>query len=94
MRTVVFARRFRRDYRREQRGRHRAILDAELDYVAHLLAADQPLPPRYRDHALTGNLEGYRDCHLRFDLLLIYRRIGADLLEMSRLGSHSELQLT
>ena len=93
MRTVVFARRFRHDYRREQRGRHRAILDTELDQVAHWLAAEEPLPLRYNDHALTGNWEGYRDCHIRFDLVLIYRRIGADLLELSRLGSHSELDL-
>ena len=58
MRTVVFARRFRRDYRREQRGRHRAILDTELDQVAHWLATDEPLPLRYNDHALMGNWEG------------------------------------
>ena len=52
-----------------------------------------PLPLRYHDHSLTGDREGYRDCHIRFDLVLIYRRIGTDLLELSRLGSHSELDL-
>ncbi|MCE2499265.1 MAG: type II toxin-antitoxin system mRNA interferase toxin, RelE/StbE family [Dehalococcoidia bacterium] len=42
---------------------------------------------------MTGNWEGYRDCHIRFDLALIYHGIGADLLELSRLGSQSELDL-
>ncbi len=91
MRTVIFTRRFRRDYRREQRGRHRAILDTELDHLVHWLAAEEPL--HYNDHALKGNWEGYRDCHIQFDLVLIYHRIGTDLLELSRPGSQSELDL-
>jgi len=42
---------------------------------------------------MTGNWEGYRNCHIRFDLVLLYRKIGNDILELARLGSHSELGL-
>jgi mRNA interferase YafQ len=41
-----------------------------------LLAADKPLPERFRDHALVGQWKDCRDCHLRPDLVLIYRKAG------------------
>lgn len=60
-------------------------LSAELiDVVYHLLHAI-PLPEKYRDHALTGNWKGYRDCHIKPDLVLIYR-ITDDTLELHRLN--------
>ena len=93
MRRIRRASSFRRDYRRVARGRYRTTLEAELEQVVQLLAADEALPPRYRDHALTGSWEGYRDCHLRFDLVLVYIKMGDDLLELARLGSHSEIGL-
>jgi hypothetical protein len=52
-----------------------------------------PLPRRNVDHQLTGEWQDHRDCHLRPDLVLIYRLPGADILELVRLGSHSELGL-
>ena len=58
-----------------------------------LLAADSPLPPNYRDHPLTGDWADARDCHLRPDLVLIYRKPDAEKLQLLRLGSHSELGL-
>ena len=76
------------------RGRNRATLETALQPIIDLLAADAALPLRYRDHALTGNWIGYRECHIRFDLLLIYRKPDADTLELVHLGSHSELRLT
>ena len=42
---------------------------------------------------MTGNWEGYRNCHIRFNVVLLYRKIGDDVLELARLGSHSELGL-
>jgi mRNA interferase YafQ len=75
------------------RGHHRAILESQFQQTVNLLAADETLPQRYHDHALTGNWEGYRDCHFRFDLVLIYRKLDGELLELTRLGSHSELGL-
>jgi len=61
--------------------------------VVDLLAADTPLPRRNVDHALTGDWVDHRDCHLRPDLILIYRKPDDASLELVRLGSHSELGL-
>ena len=93
MRSIKRTNAFRRDYRREMRGHHRAILESQFQQTVNLLVADETLPLRYHDHALTGNWEGYRDCHFRFDLVLIYRKLDGELLELTRLGSHSELGL-
>ena len=59
--------------------------------VLKALANDQPLPPHQRDHDLSGNWPGYRECHIKPDLLLIYRKHDAVILRLVRLGSHSEL---
>jgi len=77
---------------------HRAILDTDLKQIITLLAGDMPLPAKLHDHALTGKWKDYRDCHIRPDLVLIYRRFNADnehprILVLARLGSHSELDL-
>ncbi len=82
---------FKRDYKREAKGQHKAILDGALVPVIQLLVDDQVLAPRYRDHDLTGDWAGFRECHIRPDLLLIYRKLGDDILILARLGSHSEL---
>lgn len=65
---------------------------AEFDAVVELLAADAPLPPKYRDHALHNDWEGCRDCHVRPDVVLVYRKTadGLELL-LLRVGSHSEV---
>ena len=57
------------------------------------LANDQLLEPRYRDHALTGELKDYRDCHIKPDLVLIYQKPDGEVLRLVRIGSHSELGL-
>jgi mRNA interferase YafQ len=61
--------------------------------IVGLLAADTPLPPRNRDHALSGEWADCRDCHIRPDLVPICRKPGGDNLELARLGPHSELGL-
>jgi mRNA interferase YafQ len=55
------------------------------------LIEDIDLEDQYRDHALTANYNGYRECHLKPDSLLIYMKEGNDLLKLARLGSHSNL---
>ena len=62
-----------------------------MSTVVELLVSDQVLPENTRDHALTGDWAGYRECHLKPDLLLIYRKPEVDTLRLARLGSHSEL---
>lgn len=93
MRTTDATGRFRRDLRRELKGRHRQVLADELDEIVTMLAADEPLPDRLRDHALTGDWKGHRDCHVKPDLVLIYSKPDDDTLLLVRLGSHSELRL-
>ncbi|MCY3702196.1 MAG: type II toxin-antitoxin system YafQ family toxin [Rhodospirillales bacterium] len=92
-RSVRWTRQFKRDYQRERKGRHRNTIQIELAAVIRNLATDRPLEARYRDHALSGPWGDCRDCHLRPDLVLIYRMHGPDMLELVRLGSHSELEL-
>jgi mRNA interferase YafQ len=93
MRTVKYTRRFKRDYRREKSGVLGKKLDTLLMEVVDLLVADKPLPQRNVDHELAGEWKDHRDCHLRPDLVLIYRKPDAESLELVRLGSHSELGL-
>jgi mRNA interferase YafQ len=93
MRTINFSNSFRRDFKRELKGRFGPILDDEIRNIVEILANDQLLPPRYRDHALIGDWRDHRDCHIRPDLVLIYRKPDETTLELVRLGSHSELGL-
>jgi mRNA interferase YafQ len=59
--------------------------------VLAALLTDAPLPPANRDHALTGEWADARECHVRPDLLLVYRKPDADSLYLLRLGSHALL---
>lgn len=93
MRTIKYTNRFKRDYKREQAGSHGKKLDVLLTETVTILVADQPLPRRFYDHPLSGEWDDCRDCHIRPDLVLIYRKPDANSLELVRLGSHSELGL-
>ena len=93
MRTIERTTKFKRDLKRELKGRYRATVDADLIALLKLLAFDRPIDARYRDHALSGNWVDHRDCHLRPDLVLIYRKPDDETLQLVRLGSHSELGL-
>ena len=71
-----------------KRGAERAKLSA----VVKMLAMGTPLPPQYRDHALTGDMAGLRDCHITPDWILLYRIDGDVLvLTLTRTGTHSDL---
>jgi mRNA interferase YafQ len=93
MRTIERSSAFKRDYKREKKGPHRATLEDDLIEIITALMADQPLAEKYRDHALVGEWMGYRECHIKPDLLLIYKKPDAKTLRLARLGSHSELDL-
>lgn len=91
MRTIKFTNRFKRDTKREILGRHRATLERDLLAVVKRLASDEPLPRSSYDHPLVGEWADHRDCHIRPDLVLIYRKPDKATVELVRLGSHSEL---
>ena len=94
MRTISYTKKFKQDFKREKKsGKHKKNLDVELVKISKLLAADKNIPARYCDHALTGNWKDHRDCHIKPDLILIYRTPDQSSLELVRLGSHSQLGL-
>ena len=64
MRTIERTSQFKRDYKRESRGRHRTYLDASLALIVGALTNDQPLNRRRHDHSLSGEWSDYRDCHI------------------------------
>lgn len=91
MRAIERSAAFKKDIKRESRGPNLAALNMDLPIVLSALANDQPLPAANKDHALTGNWAGYRECHVKPDLLLVYRKIDSYVLRLARLGSHSEI---
>jgi len=93
MRRIEHTGRFKRDYKRAAKGPHRPTLESDFTAILMALANDQPLAEKHRDHALTGEWKDHRDCHIRPDLVLIYRKPDAEVLQLVRLGSHSELGL-
>lgn len=63
-----------------------------LDEVISLLIAGQELPEKNKDHPLTGNWKGHRECHITPDWLLIYRvEMDILVLTVTRTGTHSDL---
>lgn len=80
---------FRKDYKLAVK---RGLKIGLLENVVAALAMGEPLPDKNRDHALTGNWVGHRECHILPDWLLVYR-IEEDVLvlTLTRTGSHSDL---
>ncbi len=58
--------------------------------ILNLLVQNKNLPKKYQDHSLTGNWVGFRDCHIKPNLVLIYKSTDTEII-LTRLGSHSEL---
>jgi len=65
-------------------------LQAALRPIFDALVQGQPLDPKYHDHPLNGSWQGYRDCHVHNDLVLIYKTDN-DTVKLARLGTHSEV---
>ncbi len=86
-------RKFKHDYKREAKGRHCKTLDESFIVVLKLLLGNKQLAEKYKDHALSGDWEDHRDCHIKPDLVLIYRKLDKKILQLVRMGSHSELGL-
>ena len=86
---IIRTSQFKKDYKlMQKRGKDKAKLEA----ILRVLAVGGTLPPENRDHALSGNYAGFRECHIEPDWLLIYR-IDEGVLELFlfRTGKHSDL---
>lgn len=77
-RTIERTTQFKRDYKREKKSGQHKKLDHDLLSTVELLAEDKPLARRYYDHSLTGEWSDHRDCHIKPDLVLIYRKPDDD----------------
>lgn len=91
MRKIERTTQFKRDYRRESKGRHHLTLAKALCEIIEILVSDGFLAEICRDHTLTGDWKDHRECHIKPDLILIYQKPDLDTLQLVRLGSHSDL---
>ena len=89
MLTIKYQAAFKKDYKRiVKRGYDMRLLEK----VIELLANQKPLPEKNRDHQLSGDYAGCRECHITPDWLLIYEVADEELiLYLTRTGSHSDL---
>lgn len=89
MLEIVPSNQFKKDLKLAQK---RGCKIEHLRDVVNALANEEKLNEKYRDHGLTGNYNGFRECHIEPDWLLIYR-INQDMLELFlfRTGTHSDL---
>lgn len=89
MLDIQYEKSFKKDYKRMLK---RGCNPQNLQDVLSFLVNQQPLPEKYRDHYLSGNYAGYRECHIEPDWLLIYKIFNDKLvLVLTRTGSHSDL---
>lgn len=87
--TVKYTAQFKKDYKLAMRQKRDM---SRIDHVIALLAQGEALPESNKDHALSGNWKGHRECHVAPDWLLIYK-LEQDVLvlTLTRTGSHSAL---
>ncbi len=89
---LVITSAFKKDYKRiVKRG-----FDIELlNEVVEMLLKGEPLPEKNKDHILTGNWKGYRECHIAPDWLLVYKIYeNLLILSLTRTGTHSDIGLS
>lgn len=88
-RDIVWTKKFKKDYKLAIK---RNLNIGLLDDIIRSLSRGETLPEKHKDHELTGNWAGHRECHIQPDWLLIYRiEENLLILTLSRTGSHSDL---
>ena len=89
MLTIKYHTLFKKDFKRIKKRGYDML---RLEKIVELLANEVPLPEQFKDHNLSGNYNGFRECHIAPDWLLIYQVNNNELvLVLSRTGSHSDL---
>ena len=87
--NVIWTTQFKKDYKKAFK---RNLPIELLDDIIRKLAAGEKLPDKNRDHALSGTWDGFRECHIMPDWLLIYRiESGILVLTLARTGTHADL---
>ena len=90
MYKITFARAYKKSIKKLLKSS--TVTLREVDIVIDLLAAKKVLPVKYKDHKLVGELDGYRECHVRPDILLFYKIHENELvLLVANIGSHAQL---
>ena len=88
--SLIYTKQYKRAIRKIVR-QNRSIL-TEIEKVVDLLLEEKILEKKYKDHALSGTLKGFREVHIRPDILLVYRRDKREfVLVLVHIGSHSNL---
>lgn len=77
-------------FKRDLKKQYLLLISPDWSEVFGTLVKNGTLDPKYKNHPLIGNYVGYLECHLKPDLLLIYKNMPDELI-LVRLGSHSEL---
>lgn len=88
MHGLEYSTQFKRDFKKIIKMPIPDII--EVGHVISTLQKDESLAEKYSDHALSGDWLGYRDCHVKPDLVLIYK-VASKILKLARIGSHNEL---
>ena len=85
--NIHYTTQFKKDYKRIKKQNKDLY---QLKVAINKLVSGEKLEPKYKDHQLSGNWKGHRDCHIESDWILIYRIEDEDIF-LERTGSHSEL---
>ena len=88
MKRLFASTQYKKDYKRFRNNPQKV---AALKVVLDMLSNEQPIPSEYLPHPLHGKYKGCIECHIQGDFLLIWFDKKRDIIELVRLGSHSEL---
>jgi len=88
MKTLFLSGQYKKDYKRYKNNPKKV---EALKEVLRMLQNEQPIPAEYKPHMLLGQYKGCMECHIQGDFLLIWFDPEHDIIELVRLGTHSEL---
>ncbi|PSU27188.1 type II toxin-antitoxin system YafQ family toxin [Photobacterium phosphoreum] len=88
MYNLEYSTQFKKDFKKITKMPISDII--EVGNIISKLQRNETLDPKNVDHSLTGNWSGFRDCHIKPDLVLMYRIFDGQL-QLARIGSHSDL---
>ncbi len=90
MYTIILSKQYKKSLRKLGKSGKQSVY--EIERVVSIIASGKKLERLHRDHALSGDMSGYRECHIKNDLLLVYRIDDNELvLVLVNIGSHSDL---